>query len=256
MRKNKVGIMFLVSMLAMAGIGISYAGWTDTISVEGTVSTGNVDINLVAYSGTWVYKLEDHGIARVHNRYYPTPTHEVPTGAIFVEPNGWVAAGYATPTVGADNLIVDDAVTLTYVNLFPCQDMVADFILHYDGSIPARVTGPIIIATTSSENGLNFKGSGMNWLEYLYTMYDQTPYGIKINAYRIYPPENGQGNSNDWNDWVIAEDEPVLPGYQLEECNYVYVEVIIHIPQDPHYMGLSGTFSTTLEVKQWNEVVI
>ena len=245
MRQNKVGIMFLVSMLAMAGIGISYAGWTDTISVEGTVSTGNVDINLVAYSGTWVYKLEDHGIARVHNRYYPTPTHDIPAGAINVEPNYWVSAGWAEP-----KLDVDDAVTLTYVNLFPCQDMVADFILHYDGSIPARVTGPIIIATTSSPEGQNFKNSGMNWLEYLYTHYDGTEYGIKINAYRIYPPEQ---NPENWNNWAIAVDEPVLPGYQLHECNYVYVEVIIHIPQDNDYMGLSGTFSTTLEVKQWDE---
>ena len=50
MRRNKIGSMFLVSVLALAGIGISYAGFSDSISVYGTVDTATVNLDIVAYS--------------------------------------------------------------------------------------------------------------------------------------------------------------------------------------------------------------
>ena len=58
MKRNKLGSIFLVSILALAGVGISYAGFTDEIFIYGTVNTATVDIVVVPwFSGTWVWKI-------------------------------------------------------------------------------------------------------------------------------------------------------------------------------------------------------
>jgi len=244
--KSKIGVIFLVSVLALAGIGIGYAGWTDSIAISGSVSTGHVDLNLVKYSGTWVWKdIPNHGIDR--NEGFSIGT------AYDVDPEGhyndanWMLVGHAwaAPTVGAD-----DTVTLTYDNLFPCQDFCTDFVLSYSG-IPVRVQGPIMIGTSNilPLEAENFKGNtGVDWLEYLYTYphagavpAETGPGGITITAYFC-----------DANGVVPANPVPVTVGTQLHDGDYVYVKVCIHIPQDNAYMSLSGSFSTTLDVIQWD----
>ena len=62
MNKNKIGTVFLVSILALAGVGVSFAGLSDIITISGSVSTGTVDLVPKTYSGTWVWKVYPHGI--------------------------------------------------------------------------------------------------------------------------------------------------------------------------------------------------
>lgn len=254
--KNKMGAMFLITILALAGIGISYAGWTDSITVTGTVETGDVDINLVGwYSGTWVWKLiAEHGLV-YHHGFSTSPNYDVdPQGFPDSDNHMLVSHAWAQPVAGAD-----DAVDCTFDNLFPCQDFVVDFILHYDGSIPAQVNGPILIDTNDGNDGElpdNFKNSGMDWLEYLWYVEmednDITDGGILVEAYRCEPEHENPDNAEEITGWDIT-DEVVDVGYQLHWCNYVYVKITIHIPQDNDYQNLSGGFSTALEVIQWDE---
>jgi hypothetical protein len=55
MKRNKFGSIFLVSMLALTGIGASYAGFNDIIYIYGTASTATVNLDIEAYSGCWVW---------------------------------------------------------------------------------------------------------------------------------------------------------------------------------------------------------
>ena len=57
MRRNKIGAFFLVSTLALAGVGISYAGFTDYIQVYAKVDTATVKLDIVDYSCTVIYKI-------------------------------------------------------------------------------------------------------------------------------------------------------------------------------------------------------
>jgi hypothetical protein len=122
--KNKIGIVFAASIIAMAGIGVSYAGFTDSLSIAGTVSTGTVDWVVDSYSGTWVYKV-------------PGVTNEIVVShdPLYIPPQGGflVASSYAAYG-GAD-----DTVTVTYNNIFPCTDFTADVDTHYAGTIPAKI---------------------------------------------------------------------------------------------------------------------
>lgn len=52
--RTKIGTIFFVSLLALAGIGISYAGLTDTIDIFGTVQTAAIKFQDVSYTGTYV----------------------------------------------------------------------------------------------------------------------------------------------------------------------------------------------------------
>lgn len=43
---SKVGVLFLALVLALAGIGAAFAGWTDTLTLSGTVNTGCLDMEI------------------------------------------------------------------------------------------------------------------------------------------------------------------------------------------------------------------
>ncbi len=49
-RTNKIATMFIVSIFALSGLGISYAAWTDTITIDGTVDTGKLCLKWRAFT--------------------------------------------------------------------------------------------------------------------------------------------------------------------------------------------------------------
>lgn len=204
---RKIGFFALAMVLALGTLGVGYAAWTDTLTIEGTVETGDVDINIVGYSGTWVFKntITDELIKRTVP--LRLGTHEV-------------LIAYAKAEAGAD----DEAI-FTYWNLFPSIDFVADILIHYDGSIPAKVT----VADITTNDA---------WLQALWASGD-----AYITAY--------WSDINHTKGAVIAD--PI--GLQLHESNYILIELTIHLPQDNSLMGLSGSFTGEISVIQWNEFI-
>lgn len=123
--KNKIGSIFLVSMLALAGLGASYAGFSDLITVYGEVDTGTVDLELYDdFSGTWVYK--DMATGDVVISYVELDLTQYPTYILVA----WSEAMYGTNT----------DVYMEWNNIFPCIDFEANFVVHYAGSIPAHLS--------------------------------------------------------------------------------------------------------------------
>jgi len=57
MKTTKISSMFLISVIAIAGIGVSYAGLTDYIQIYGEVTVATVEMEIEIYSGTWVWKV-------------------------------------------------------------------------------------------------------------------------------------------------------------------------------------------------------
>jgi len=123
---NKIGTVFLVSMLALAGLGASYAGFSDIITVYGEVDTATVELEITGYSGTWVYKVLSTGAVyttHIANEMAGNPDYLL------------VAYSEAMP----DPSGVYD-VYMKWWNIFPCIDFMADIQVHYIGSIPGHVT--------------------------------------------------------------------------------------------------------------------
>jgi hypothetical protein len=135
-----------VSVLALAGIGASYAGLFDEINIHGEISTAYVDFEIDHYSGTWVWKdpslVDQNEIEIFQGEYDPTQFPYPEDEAI-----GWAKG--MDPTDPAYDGIVK------FWNIFPLTAgfvpdrlldpetglvyWVADLSFHYIGSIPIHI---------------------------------------------------------------------------------------------------------------------
>jgi predicted ribosomally synthesized peptide with SipW-like signal peptide len=225
---KKLGIILLVIVVAMGALGVGYAAWTDEVTISGTVNTGSLDINVVNQSNTWVWKVPDdpdtypNEFARLH-QYELDPNNSVaPTPESIL-----VAYADADCPVGSP-ATAEDEVVVTFNNLFPSVDFTADFLLHYEGTIPAKVELANLVYDPAVGP-------------------DLTPY-ISVNYYQAtWDPDTPTVDPVKG-----ALIDPIL-GYQLHECMYVLVEITIHLPQDDTLMNASGTLSGQIQVIQWNE---
>lgn len=118
---KKLTIVALVMVLCLGAIGIGWAKWTDTITISGTVKTGSVDLVVVDYSGTWVYKDLESDCMIISDE----PLDE--NGLLYVA-SSWAAPGE-----------LDDEVVMTWDNIFPDVPFMADVVFHYQGTIPAKI---------------------------------------------------------------------------------------------------------------------
>ena len=231
MKANKIGTVFLVSTLALAGIGISFAGLTDSIHVYGTVKTGTVDLEIHNYSGTWVWKVwgigAPDGEIHVYTGYEENKPDMAALETLYpgcnIELISWAKGrdAIASDPTNQDTGLAYDAIVEFY-NLFPCIDFHADIVFHYNGTIPAKIIN-VDMGWEGEETLLPDDSTG-DWLAYLYSTGDLT--------YKL-----GQS---------------ALPA-QIHYCELLYYEANIHIPQNNLFQGLSGTGYLTIEVQQWND---
>ncbi len=253
MRKTKIGSLLVIAILALAGIGVAYAGFTDTLTIKGDVDTATVSMEVVAYSGTYVYKVwvdagktfpdipNDWDAAIVEEYDHDEEVlmlkgfmSELPTEAEVLD---WAAQynGFYAELVSfakAQHYDGDDYdVHMVYDNLFPCKNFTADFVIHYTGSVPAKLWATI--SETSNDQ----------WLEDLYNAGE-----IKINAYEV----DGDGDGI-WEMSDIDKDSPVDIGHQVHTGDSIYIEISIHLPQDNKLKDLDGEFFATITALQWNE---
>jgi len=226
---KKIGLLLLALVVALGALGVGYAMWSDTITIDGTVNTGTVDINVTGYSATYVYKtMPDHGCV----------VSDVPLKDTDNIDYTLVSYAVAAQTLDGTGAPVDDAVTLTYDNLFPGACYCADFTGVYAGTIPVH-----IYADIDSDNP---------WLA---ALYEAGYVGIK---------------------YKVNNEEYIGSVVQLHEGDTFWVELCIRIPQDDNkdldailsqygithdgegttqdwLQGQSGSFEATIVAYQWNE---
>jgi hypothetical protein len=233
---KKIGLLSLTLVMVLGALGIGYAHWTDTITIEGTVCTGSVDINVVYLSGSDVYKDLDTD-ALVYYFWLKDPAGAIiwdsysanydPADELFL-----VASAGST-------LLGDDFVGMNFTNAFPCSYLTADFIVHYDGSVPAIVTAD----------------------------FDQVPTDPAVQ----YLWDNGYIKV--WGQVVYFDDGefmgfgPIIEGpIQMHYCDYVKVYMTVNLPQDDNLVGTDFTqadfmdacwsFTGHITATQWNECPI
>lgn len=155
MEKNQIGTVFLVLTLGLAGVGVSLAGWTDTLTIQGSLSTGSVNYEIISFSGTDVYKVwsDSPDIQVPPNEllisHWPDDIHDPETE--YPDANyervAWSEAYHGT----------DDDVEFTFNNMFPCVNMHVDFTFKYIGTVPARI----------DEIGWNIDQQNEPWMQYI-----------------------------------------------------------------------------------------
>jgi len=101
LKGNKIGVIFIVSAIALAGIGASYAMWSDTITMNGTVTTGTFNVD---------WSLGEMGDNEAQGKDF----------------------SHVEATISGNTL------TVTIVNAYPCITYWVDFDVHNIGTIAAH----------------------------------------------------------------------------------------------------------------------
>lgn len=167
---KKLGLILLALLIALGALGAGYAMWSDSILIKGTVTTAIVDINAFEFTSTTVWKTSSGTAVRTDN--------QTPAGAIDAFPADAdidpVAFAKAGPTIMGGQ-VVDDAVTLTFSNLFPLEitgddGYCAGFSGNYTGTIPVHLAISWSVVQT---------GTDYDWARELIS--EHSKYIIRVN---------------------------------------------------------------------------
>jgi len=232
MQKNKIGIIFVATVLSLTGIGISFAGFTDVINIYGEVSTATVDFVIKEYSCTYVWKIYnieenieefEHFSVNTEKEIaiYQGPCIDLDQFEITVFQGkcDYERVAWAEAKPGDQ----DNEVDIEYSGLFPCIDFIGDVVIHYEGSIPGK----------------------MQWPEIVWESGDDLSEHVTIKTYK-YTKQND----------VYVKGDEIPQGdypYQLHYCDHVGWDVVINLPQINTLQEKSGEFSFVIHVIQWNE---
>ncbi len=235
-------LLSLALIIALGALGIGYAAWTDTIHINGSVTTGTLDIDVGNdYSGTLIYKDTALGsgvgpniekivirwqqVDGVYTYYYNNggswtvlnlgsafdPFAEPP-----VVPADWVYVSGAWANSGGDG--DTDTVSVVFDKIYPCTDYIADFKVFSSGNVPVKIKLDNLVFSTANAP------DGNPWSNYV----------------KLYAGPN------------INSMVPVNPstGYQIETS--AWAAIVAHIPQDNRLMNQTLTFTGDIVAAQWD----
>lgn len=224
--KSKLGTIFLVSILAIAGLGISYAGLTDTLDIYGTLDAGDVSWHIDDYSGTEVWKVygSDKPRNEMYVRYWPG---DDPINIAY--PDSYAEGKVLKVSMAeARAPTVDDPsgynAILEWNNVFPSVYFETDFTIHYTGTVPG------IISAFEAQYD-----EGSEWVDQ-YLSYEIIHTGVRNDE----PFENN----------IYLAD---LPQLQLHLGDELHVTLIIYLPQDNSLKLKHASGHISVEVIQWSE---
>jgi hypothetical protein len=107
--KAKLGAIFIISFMALAGTGAAYALWYEDLYIWTDVHTGTVDVHW-SLGGTWSNQLKD--VSTMNSFIVDTDDHIAPLGTLYCE----------------------------IFNAYPCVEYWFYFDVHNIGSIPVHFT--------------------------------------------------------------------------------------------------------------------
>lgn len=238
MKGNKFGVLFIISVMALAGVGASYASWFDEVIVTGTVNTGHLRLELVEISETYVYKdTIDHTC-----EVFGEPQQ---TSGTFIE----VAKAYWKTIPPANSVPGPGTYEFEFDNIFPCVDFEVNLLFHLEAeSIPGR----LVYTTPWYYTNVIIDGVETDVVQQLKNEYINSN-GVYGMHYGLYWAD-ADGNYIDKNGDNIVPDL-LEEGAQIHGCEYFLLIVWIHLPQWDWLMDLDWTMGVTFEVGQWNHYV-
>jgi predicted ribosomally synthesized peptide with SipW-like signal peptide len=232
---KKVGLIMISLILALGLGGVGYAMWSDTVTINGTVTTGSVDLDIDGLSSTYIYK-----VVQDWDEEPGDPIEWVVGGIICsatpipLDPDGdgtnnllLVSSAVATGVLSSDVANYDEdaeTVTMTFTNVFPTVTcpIAADVVLHYVGSVPAHVIKSV-----------------------------ETWTGDDAAALAAEQVEKWEVSTDDGATWTVVADPETL---QLHNCHLLrFTKWFDLTEQEAADMGLSGAFTFTITAQQWNE---
>jgi predicted ribosomally synthesized peptide with SipW-like signal peptide len=213
---KKIGLISLALVLAMGGLGVGYAKWSDTITINGPVTTGSVLLGFEEITPTEDPEWLGKDIAQFT--------------AVGVNQVGVHWSDYYQAY-----LPIYDQINATITNGYPCYYAHLVFTIANGGTIPVHITS---FTLTDPTGELTFV-----WV----TPPPASPaYGVFWKDY------NGNGTREPATEDVISIQLVNLVCTQIEPCEAYKAELDFHIEQ-PALMNHTYRIVGTIVGEQWAE---
>jgi len=223
---KKMVLVCLALVLALGGLGVGYAAWTDTVTISGPVQTGSVNLSFgnvapIEPPGVTEYHIVNSDL--VEGEYEGKNVGE--TTAYYTDEE-WHGAkkGYETLVITVDNAYPGYIVGIT-------------FRLHNIGTVPINVTEYVVTGEKQDLDGTPICPivfTHTNYVGYLFEDYN----------------DNGVQDEGE-NEVINMEITNALP-FQLEPCNSDKREIDLHFKQ-PLQQGKKYVFTVKINAEQWAE---
>jgi len=132
MKKSKIYVLSISSIILIAGISVGLSFWNDSINIFGTISTGNVSFKVTECSGTWVYEDNITEECIVSNEILTNESLKLIAYSKAIKEN-------------------DKNVLIYFDNLFPCIEFKSGITISYTGSIPGKINNISYVFNSSNE---------------------------------------------------------------------------------------------------------
>ena len=258
-KTGKIGAIFLISIMALAGIGAGYAMWSDTVTIHGAIATGTVKVGIYDVStddpgpnyldGGLLYpdgknpgetrtlNVNDHGTWDL----WTEPGHNEEGKNIASHDSENLGESVCTKKIDGRDIVFYDQITETIKNAYPWYKTGTTVWISNCGTIPVKI---------NSVKHTNIDGTAPEILNY-----------IDIDFWQLREYDDVTG----WTIGAYGNDAVTLTaamlGYQLEPCHTLEMDIEFHFIEeigegdDTVLMpqGGSVTFDVIVELVQWNE---
>jgi predicted ribosomally synthesized peptide with SipW-like signal peptide len=137
-KRLPLAFLAILLIVLLAGLGVAYGLWSETLTIEGTVNTGNVDVQFANVSIT--EKVVDYFSDGPYGMEKPEP-HEKANAA---------NCYFRIDNVGTDN----ETLVVWTEGAYPSWRCYVDFSVKSIGSVPVHVFPPVRINVPNMNNNL------------------------------------------------------------------------------------------------------
>ena len=213
--------IFIATTFALSGLGVAFASWTDTITIDGTVTTGSLCWEFASAT------ILDNAPPENYGGDYPVPEHlaDYTCNTGFADQYFWrLDKNVAWGTVFRQDLDLDgyyETLEVTLNNVYPCNFNMVSFYVNNYGTIPLKVDHVVI---------------------------------NDVSYYSNIPHVTFDLSGNDVDDFEIEWKDNF--GYQMEPgTSSPEFSFWLHTLQDEGegVQGQSFTFTISIVAIQWNE---
>ena len=253
---GKIGTLFLVAMVALAGAGVAYSMWFEDLRIIGTINTGEVEIGLYDYM-----TLDPGPSVSQGGALYPTggdpenegtadpnqPPGDNTDGKNIASHNSYNdGTSLFTKTIAGTEYLFTDHVTEAVYGVYPYYKSGTIVYVGNGGTIPVKIT----------DVSYHYVDGNEDLLDYMVIQ------GWELREYSI---ADGWSDVNDG----ISLDTLVntLVCFQLDPCHTLSIEIDFYFEEyvdydqdgeeDPEELMPEGEpleFEIKISAAQWNEV--
>lgn len=257
---KKLVLICLALVIALGGLGVAYAMWSDTVTINTTVQTGSVNVELVSQKSN---DPGPHGTATGGGWFTgsldPAGGHQYMGDGYWsgignpLDPTGWTWVGtrYAKNVASANCDFTADTLTFTIDNGYPCYGPDVAFGVQNKGTIPVKILS-IKLTSVTTPNGTFAKNIDVD------NNFNQTAYMV-ANDGTVTPYTNAGQFPAGWDDAAAFSfnitslgAQPLLHT-QIEPAGSLWGDVGVHVAQSAVETS-RYSFTVVFTYAQWNEV--